>query len=121
MVRVEGRLTVTAADEVEKVTDVTSVELFALPQAPWAPRLLYLAHLRDGWLDGHGRAPSYVALDAARHLLMRLQERKELGAMPGVSPTEEGGIQLGFRRPSRLGRGDSGLPLGSLWVSHRAP
>ncbi len=102
VVRVEGRLTVTAADEVEKVTDVTSVELFALPEAPWAPRLLYLAHLRDGWLDGHGRAPSYVALDAARDLLMRLQERKELGAMPGVFPTEEGGIQLEWASGDRV-------------------
>lgn len=92
VVRLGGRLTVTAADEVEKVGDVTSVELFALPDTPWAPRLLELAHLRDGWLDGGGRAPSYISLDAARDLLLRLSTRGL--PMPGVFPMEDGGIQL---------------------------
>lgn len=92
VVRLDGRLTVTAAEEVEKVSDVTSVELFAAPDAAWAPRLLRLAHMRDGWLDGDGHAPSYIALDAARDVLMRLEERGL--ALPGVFPMEDGGVQL---------------------------
>lgn len=93
VVRLGGQLTVTAADEVEKVSDVTSVELFAAADAPWASRLLHLAHLRDGWLDGHGRAPSYIALDAARDLLLRLQARP-ISELPGIFPMEDGGVQL---------------------------
>lgn len=98
VVRVDGLLTVTAADEVEKISDVTSVELFAVPDAVWAPRLLHLAHLRDGWLDGEGRAPSYIALDATREILMRLDEP---GA-PGIFPMEDGGVQLEWADGTRV-------------------
>jgi hypothetical protein len=101
VVRVGGRLTVTAADEVERVSDVTSVELYSVPDAGWGTRLLQLAHLRDGWLDGAGRAPSFIALDAARDLLLRL-DASNIQDLPGIFPMEDGGVQLEWASGERV-------------------
>lgn len=48
-------------------------------------RLQELSELRDGWLDGEGKAPTQAALDTADELLRRPM---------GIYPTEDGGIQI---------------------------
>lgn len=52
-------------------------------------RFTYLTTLRDGWLDGSGKAPSASALAAAREIVDLLPECK-----PYLYPTEYGGIQI---------------------------
>jgi hypothetical protein len=60
------------------------------PPTPFYDRLTLLSKLKDGWLDGHGKAPTAEALKSA----------SVLGpALPGdvylyVYPTEAGGVSL---------------------------
>ena len=55
-------------------------------------RLVELRKLRDGWLEGKGKAPSENALDTVERVFdIHLSGVKE---SPRVYPTPEGGVQL---------------------------
>lgn len=64
------------------------------------PRLEHLATLRDGWLDGDGKAIGPGAIARADDLLRMLSEPW----MPYVYPTPDGGVQIEFDRRDRDGR-----------------
>lgn len=100
VVRLEGILTVNAADEVHGIDDVRSVELFELPERAWGKRLLELAHLGPGWLDGGGEPVAFSALDAAREVLQLLDDAAV--DPPAITPTEDGGVHLEWSDPSRV-------------------
>lgn len=54
-------------------------------------RLVELAELPVGWLDGHGVPPTAAALAGARRLL---GSRPDAGVGVGICPTEDGGIAV---------------------------
>ena len=56
-------------------------------------RLQHLETLKDGWLDGAGRAPTALALRSARQFLRRFAEHSELFS---IFPTENGGVLFEF-------------------------
>lgn len=60
------------------------------PTTPFYDRLTDLSKLADGWLDGHGSAPSEEALKSASVLGAALP----LTVALRVYPTEAGGISL---------------------------
>jgi len=92
VVRVEGVLAVNERDETLEVEDVRSVEVFELPEFPWSSRLLELAALSAGWLDGNGKGVAFVALDFARDVLREVTDRGI--SVPGIFPMPDGGVQL---------------------------
>lgn len=60
------------------------------PPTPFYDRLTDLSKLKDGWLDGHGTAPSREALKSASVLGAALPSDVKLH----VYPTEAGGVSL---------------------------
>ena len=54
-----------------------------------------LAQLRDGWLDGEGKAPTKGGLDAFKHA-WNTADTENL-SLPYLYPTPEGGIQMEWR------------------------
>jgi len=100
VVRLDGILTVNAADEVHGIDDVRSVELFELPERAWGKRLLELAHLGPGWLEGGGEPVAFSALDAAREVLQLLDDAAV--DSPAITPTEDGGVHLEWSDPSKV-------------------
>lgn len=56
-------------------------------------RLAELSMLQDGWLDGLGKAPTPIAITAARSIL---QSTVVYVSRPGIFPTPEGGVQLEY-------------------------
>lgn len=60
------------------------------PPTPFYDRLTELSKLTDGWLDGHGKAPSAEALKSASVLGAALPRDVKLR----VYPTEAGGVSL---------------------------
>lgn len=60
------------------------------PPTPFYDRLTELSKLEDGWLDGHGKAPSSEAMKSASVLGAALP----LDIKLRVYPTEAGGISL---------------------------
>ena len=92
VVRLEARFTEVGGDLVTRIDDVWDVEEFAVADLPSADRLMDLAYLEEGWLNGGGGAISFAALDFARDVLTGV------GAAglqaPKVFPMEDGGVQL---------------------------
>lgn len=60
------------------------------PPTTFYERLTELSKLKDGWLDGHGKAPSGEVLKSASVLGVSLP----MGIVPRVYPTEAGGVSL---------------------------
>lgn len=102
VVRVAGMLTVNAVDEVQGIDDVRSVEQFEVPEDEWGPRLMELAHLRSGWLDGEGEAVAFLALEVAREILSRADDLEHEAVTPTLSPTEDGGVLIEWASAARV-------------------
>lgn len=81
-----------------RIRDVQSLERLDLDGQSWSTRLKALAELAPGWGDG-GSEPAIAipALEAARELLSALSVSAR--AMPGVFPTEDGGVSLEWATP----------------------
>lgn len=64
--------------------------------SPWTDRLLHLASLEDGWLDGDGRRIDPEAVSKAELLLDRIFPKGDNYSTrkPGIFPMESGGIVL---------------------------
>lgn len=79
-------------DQTGRIADITSVEEILLLDPLDIPvRVDELRLLEDGWLDGHGKAPSHADLD---WLITVFQEQYPTDLrLPYLYPTEEGGIQ----------------------------
>lgn len=60
------------------------------PATSFYERLTELSKLKDGWLDGDGKAPSWEVLKAASVLGVALP----MNIVPRVYPTEAGGVSL---------------------------
>ena len=80
----------------KSVTRVESLQLLDDDRAPdvqrvWE-RLDSFKNVADGWLDGHGIAPSDPAIAAAREILARLLVDSD-APRPSVYPTPDGGVQ----------------------------
>ena len=101
VVRLEGALSVNENDVTLEVEDVWGVEVFELSDSPWSTRLLELAQLKAGWLDGNGCPVSFAALDFARDLLRELTERSSSVPLPGIFPMPDGGVQLEWQDPTK--------------------
>lgn len=77
---------------VEKITDVHDIEVFITRDAPWSARMFELIFLRQGWVDGQGKA---VIMDMAELAMKVLEGAHNLNyPLPHIFPTPEGGIQL---------------------------
>jgi hypothetical protein len=92
VVRVEGLLQVNEKEEIVAIEDVWGLEVFELPEAPWSTRLLEIAGLAEGWLDGEGSEISFASLDLARDFIREFVDRDI--SVPGVFPMPDGGVQL---------------------------
>ncbi len=55
-------------------------------------RLIELGKLKDGWYDGHGKAPTRALLERTDAVLDLLTSLPGLGE-PSLYPTPEGGLQ----------------------------
>lgn len=77
---------------VEKITDVFDVEVFISRGQPWSDRMFELIFLRQGWVEGQGKA---VVMDTAELAMKVLEGAQKSGyPLPHIFPTPEGGIQL---------------------------
>ncbi|WP_421084193.1 hypothetical protein [Rothia nasimurium] len=77
---------------VEKITDVYDIEVFIARDSPWSERMFELIFLRQGWVDGQGKA---VVMDTAELAMKVLEGAQKAGySLPHIFPTPEGGIQL---------------------------
>jgi hypothetical protein len=92
VVRMEGRHTLDESNHIKSIDDVWDLEAFVVPEIPEAERLVQLAALPPGWLDGGGASIAFGALDFARDLLGAIRERRR--AAPQLFPMEDGGVQL---------------------------
>lgn len=87
-------------NEVARVEDVWGLEVFESADRPWSRRLVELAALQPGWLDGAGAAVSVPALELAQVLLKQLSEAALV--TPKVYPMPDGGVQLEWQVPRRV-------------------
>jgi hypothetical protein len=81
-------------DQLKFILGVSSVELLEIDGKSWSRRFVELAQLTPDWSGEGGGAEiiSFPALDAARQILIRADERGL--ALPGIFPMEDGGVQL---------------------------
>jgi len=90
--RLECTYLKTATGVVQAVQDVTEIEIFLSESDPWATRLLEIASLTAGWLDGDGVEIDLSAVELARDILEECSARSI--RLPRVYPTPAGGVQL---------------------------
>lgn len=94
LVRLDCACRVTTDGVVVGIDDVFAAEPLVLPDQPCGKRLIELAALTKGWLDGadEGEAIGLTALEAAGESLQWVQD--EGLVLPRVYPTADGKVQL---------------------------
>lgn len=98
-VRLEGTYRLRPDSSLHSIADVESLEVFDLDEdEPWGQRLLQLADLPENW-DEDWEAVSTASLEFAREVLRGIQNRAL--RLPGVFPTQEGGVQLEWNSQHR--------------------
>ncbi|MGY1748827.1 hypothetical protein [Modestobacter sp. SYSU DS0511] len=102
VVRVTGNLR-TIRGSIDQV-DAHFVELFEVDGGHYSRRLIELATLSSGWLEGvdgdAGELVAFTALEAARDLLRELTRAGI--PLPGIFPLEDGGVQLEWASPEQV-------------------
>ncbi|CAL9474526.1 hypothetical protein SUDANB121_02921 [Nocardiopsis dassonvillei] len=99
LVRVTCRYRRTFQGDIVDVIDVSEVDEFLKTDAPGGSRLIDLAALLPGWLDGEkGDAIDLSSIEFAREILMQVDERGL--PHPRIYPTPAGGVQLEWQDPS---------------------
>jgi hypothetical protein len=73
------------------ITNVSGVQVFDCPEEE-APRLIRLAEMPSGWLDGHGEAVQLPALERTRDLLKLIKDLPL--SRPGLFPRPDGGVNV---------------------------
>lgn len=93
LARIMAEYRITSAGDLIDITNVSEVEIFVSPETPGRARLVELAGLSEGWLDGQeGRK---IDLSAIEFSIDILEQISEIGIdIPRIYPTEVGGIQL---------------------------
>ena len=101
VVRLYARLRY-ANDRLERILDVSKVQLLELDGQPWSRRFIELANLECGWHDDypHSDVVAFSALDAAREILLHVRDRELL--QPGIFPTVDGGVSLEWASAQRV-------------------
>lgn len=93
LARITAEYRITSAGDLIDITNVSEVEIFVSPETPGRARLVELAGLSEGWLDGReGCKIDLSSIEYARDILETLS-RVGLD-IPRIYPTEIGGIQL---------------------------
>ena len=80
-------------DRQNRLISLESIEhISPLDPLDFAARLDEFRDMRDGWLDGYGKAPSHEGLDWLAHKFML--EYPDTLPRPYTYPTPEGGVQM---------------------------
>ncbi len=82
------------------VTDVSAIEAFLADGHPLRQRLLLLAGLKAGWLDGGGEVVDMTALEMVRDFSQALIDAQEPSRMVAF-PMPDGGVELEWRQGTR--------------------
>lgn len=98
LARLKAAYRVTSDGDLIDIANVSEVEIFVAPETPGRARLVELAGLPEGWLDGdEGARLDLSALEFARDLLEEIS--KSTIELPRIYPTAEGGVQLEWHGP----------------------
>ncbi|WP_152631100.1 hypothetical protein [Agreia bicolorata] len=102
-----------------RIKDTFAVARLELDERSWTGRVASLAGLRPGWGDdSSSQAISFVALDAAREIMTRVEDSN--GVLPSVFPVEEGGVLLEWANPDEVKSIEIG-PDGDFELFHLPP
>ncbi|WP_155942965.1 hypothetical protein [Mycobacterium sp. 141] len=101
VVRMYGRLRF-ANTRLERILDITKLQLLEIDGQPWSRRFIELANLEAGWHDDYldSEVVAFSALDGARNVLLHVLEKGI--AQPGIFPTVEGGVSLEWATSRRV-------------------
>jgi hypothetical protein len=91
LVRLDGDLQ-RKAGRPWRLTKTNEIQVFFPSDAPWSGRLEELASIQEGWGDGSGQIITFLALDAAKEILVALTNAQR--PQPNVFPSLEGGLSL---------------------------
>lgn len=98
LARLKAAYRVTSDGDLIDIANVSEVEIFVSPETPGRARLVELAGLSEGWLNGEeGSRLDLSALEFARDLLDEIP--KAALELPRIYPTPEGGVQLEWHGP----------------------
>ncbi len=93
LTRITGELQFQPNDGVPyRFWNTSRVERVEFDDTSWGARLTEFARMPSNWADGGEAQISFIALDAAQHVLKAVDEAGR--PTPGVFPTPEGGVLL---------------------------
>lgn len=101
VVRIYGRLSFLGKD-LDRILKASQVQVLEVDGEPWSGRFIELAHLEEGWNEESTTSASvaFSALDGARAVLQHVS-KADLN-LPGIYPTEEGGVSLEWASARRV-------------------
>jgi len=91
LTRITGSLQLRLGN-IHRFWEVSSLERVQFDDTAWGARLVEFTSLLPGWHDGEGQQVSSVALEGAQMFLRAADPGQ--GSIPGVFPTEEGGVLI---------------------------
>ncbi|WP_141305723.1 hypothetical protein [Sinomonas atrocyanea] len=102
LARVKGTLHF-EGERLERLDNVTEVQLLETGKNPWSNRFFTLAALGAGWEDADAQAGApiaFPALDAAGQILLECESIDRV--LPGIFPLTDGGVQLEWATSQRV-------------------